>query len=177
MVDQGNPRAALEYARRAHQDADYLGYIYGQSYSAFLQARCQTAFANYRHAENLLKDAGELLISCGLAANISAIRSLEAEIHLVKTQYLKSRQIQASIVATIQPATFNAIMTNLYIAHVDITLGADSKLILERLKTCQTQCKALSGVRNMNTKHMVQTGFAILHLREGDYDAANLMFA
>jgi hypothetical protein len=55
------------------------------------------------------------------------ISSWQAEIHLVKSEYLESCNLQVAIASSCQPTSYNAIMANLNMVFIDIATGADSK--------------------------------------------------
>jgi hypothetical protein len=96
MLNTGNPLRALEYAKKDEEYAVQLGDIYEQARSLFFQAWSYIIFANYRYAQILLESANNLWESCGLPQGGGldlAIRNLEAEIHLSKTEYKESHQM------------------------------------------------------------------------------------
>ncbi|KAJ7288828.1 hypothetical protein C8J57DRAFT_1495097 [Mycena rebaudengoi] len=136
MFNTGHPLRALVYAKKDEEYAGHLGDIYEQARSLYLQSRCSVIFTNYQHAQILLRSASNLWMSCGLPHGGQldmGLRHLEAEIHLRKTEYLESHQIQISIISNLQPrpTEYFALMASLNIALIDIATGVDSKVILE----------------------------------------------
>ncbi|KAJ7270477.1 hypothetical protein C8J57DRAFT_1605485 [Mycena rebaudengoi] len=178
MINLGDTLGAHKHAKKAQDYAGHLGDIYGMAYSMWLEAQCDIKLANYRQAQILLKSARELLNSCGLQGGTMdmGIRNLEAEIHLVKTEYLESKHIQAIIASTMQPKTYYSIMANLNIALIDIPTGVDAKVIRQNLNTCQDELTSLNGFARTATEVWVKTAFADLYLCEQDTRNANAMF-
>ncbi|KAJ7256944.1 hypothetical protein C8J57DRAFT_1721254 [Mycena rebaudengoi] len=70
---------------------------------------------------------------------------LLAQIHFVKSEYLESRKLQVAIASSCQPTSYGAILANLSNAFIDITTGADSKIILQNLDIARSHLKALDG--------------------------------
>ncbi|KAJ7149493.1 hypothetical protein C8R43DRAFT_951967 [Mycena crocata] len=179
MYNMGNIIDALEHAKKAEEFAVNLGDIYSQAGSIHLQAHCQTSFANYEHAQNLLENSRRLLNSCGLQGGVldMKIRNLEGEIHLERTQYLDSREIQVSVMSHLQPTSYAAIVANLNIALIDFATGIDSRLVKQRLETCSHQCEKLHGYFKTNMALCIDTVVADLNLRDGDQQKANHLFS
>ncbi|KAJ7218200.1 hypothetical protein C8J57DRAFT_1482861 [Mycena rebaudengoi] len=100
----------------------------------------------------------------------------KAEIHLVKSEYLESRKLQVVIASSCQPTSYVAILTNLNNAFIDITTGADSKIIHQNLDIAQSHLKALSGYPGRHTSLVADHAAAELCLRDGALGTANAMF-
>ncbi|KAJ7288924.1 hypothetical protein C8J57DRAFT_1215009 [Mycena rebaudengoi] len=110
------------------------------------------------------------------------LRHLEAEIHLGKTEYLESHQIQISIISNLQltQSGHHALMASLNMALIDISTGVDSKVILKNLEACGYHMRTfntLSGFNQILTLHMLDLATANLNLRDGNHVAANTMFS
>jgi hypothetical protein len=148
LIVTGKPLRALENANVAYICAENIGDIYGQAYSLHLQAICQEIMANYWHAQLLLEKCRDILAACGQQQSSLelTILNLQAEIHLKKSEYLESRKLQVVIASRCQPTSYDAILAKLNIAFIDITTGADSKVIQQNLDMAQSQLKALYGI-------------------------------
>ncbi|KAJ7279880.1 hypothetical protein C8J57DRAFT_1566856 [Mycena rebaudengoi] len=104
------------------------------------------------------------------------ILSQQAEIHLVKSEYLQSRNLQVTIVSSCQPTSYNAILANLNIAFIDIATGADSKIIHQNLDVVQSHLKAFYGIMGRHTCLSFDFVAAELCLRDQALGTANAMF-
>jgi hypothetical protein len=112
-----------------------------------------------------------MLAACGLkesALNLTILNQ-QAEIHLVKSEYLESRRLQVAIASSCQPTSHKAIQANLNIAFIDIAACVNSKLIRQNLDMAQPHLKA---------RHLclfVDYVAAELCLRDGTLGTANAM--
>jgi tetratricopeptide (TPR) repeat protein len=101
----------------------------------------------------------------------------EAEIHMYKTEYLESRQLHISMVSTLQPTRYLAIVANLNICFIDIVIGVDSKQVYQNLETCRCHIQSLSGFQQATTSGFLDVALAELYLRDGNHSAANATFS
>jgi tetratricopeptide (TPR) repeat protein len=178
LITTGKPLNALTHAKQAHRHAEHMGDMYLQAWSVWLQGRCHMQLANYWHAQILLQNASHILATVGQQQSRLelAILSHQAEIHLVKSEYLDSRKLQVAIVSSCQPTSYDAIMANLNIASIDIATGTKSKNIHQTLDMAQSHSKVLYGFRAKQTSLMADYVTAQLCLREGALGTANQMF-
>jgi hypothetical protein len=111
------------------------------------------------------------------------LRNLEAEIHLCKTEYLESHQINISIVSTLQPTGYHALMASINIALIDIATGVNSKVIFQNLETCRYHMKTFSEFKTSSALEQsllllsLDLVTADFNLREGNHIAANALFS
>jgi hypothetical protein len=105
------------------------------------------------------------------------IKGWQAEIHHLKTQYSESYEMQISITSTLSATRFRAILANVNSAFIDISTGEDSEFILQNLKTCQLNSDVLYGHAKMELRIWIDSIYATLYLRDGDYTGANAMFS
>ncbi|KAJ7249967.1 hypothetical protein C8J57DRAFT_1723780 [Mycena rebaudengoi] len=178
LIAIGKPLSALSHAKEAHQYAEHMGDIYLQAWSIWLQGRCHTILANYRHAQHLLQNSRDILAACGqqqsgLGFNIL---SQQAEIHLLKSEYLESRKLQVAIASSCQPTSHDAILANLNIVCIDIATGADQKIVRQNLDNCKFHGKAFYATRARRICLGADYGAAELRLRDGPHGAAREMF-
>ncbi|KAJ7277472.1 hypothetical protein C8J57DRAFT_1466013 [Mycena rebaudengoi] len=179
MFNTGDTVAAQEFSTRALEYAVHIGDIYAQARSLYIQSKCQTVFSHYQQSRILLRNGRELLKSCGLqGCSLDMIlANQEAEILLLKTQYIESRQIQVAIASTLQPTSYYAILTNLNIASIDIAIGLDSRLVRENLDTCRLAGKTLHGLYQTHLDLVSNTHDAELSLQDGDHTTASAIFS
>ncbi|KAJ7261954.1 hypothetical protein C8J57DRAFT_1633455, partial [Mycena rebaudengoi] len=178
LIVTGKPLRALENANVAYICAENIGNIYGQAYSLHLQAICQEIMANYWHAQLLLEKCRDILAACGQQQSSLelTILNLQAEIHLKKSEYLESRKLQVVIASRCQPTSYDAILAKLNIAFIDITTGADSKVIQQNLDMAQSQLKALYGFQSRQASLIADITAAELCLRDGAPGTAKALF-
>ncbi|KAJ7244223.1 hypothetical protein C8J57DRAFT_1242935 [Mycena rebaudengoi] len=138
LIFKGKLLSALAHAKEAHRYAEHIGDVYAQAWSLYLQAKCHRILANYQHDQFLLQKSTEILTACGQQQSTLglSILNLQAEVHLLKSEYLQSRNLQVAIASNCQPTSYYAILANLTIACIDIATGADSKLIHQNPDTC-----------------------------------------
>jgi tetratricopeptide (TPR) repeat protein len=109
----------------------------------------------------------------GLGLNIL---SQQAEIHLLKSEYLESRKLQVAIASSCQPNSHDAILANLNIVCIDIATGADQKIVRQNLDNCKFHGKAFYATRARRICLGADYGAAELCLRDGPHGAAREMF-
>ncbi|KAJ7290426.1 hypothetical protein C8J57DRAFT_1611276 [Mycena rebaudengoi] len=176
----GSILGALEYAKKAQDYAEYLGDIHAQATALFVQGRCQLMLSSYRSAQPLLECALHFLNCCGLQSGSLAlsIRNHAAEIHLLKTEYKESREMQVALASSIQRSTVHQqILAKLNIALIDICTGVDSKQVRQNLDNCKLHISKLHGFLQTLVGLLADQRYAYLALRDGDYNTANMMLA
>ncbi|KAJ7254526.1 hypothetical protein C8J57DRAFT_1657812 [Mycena rebaudengoi] len=178
LAETGKPLSALTHAKEAHRYAEHMGDIYLQARSLWLLGRCHIQLANYWHAQCLLQKTRHILGTLGQqqSALMLDILNQQAEIHLIKSEYLESRNIHVTIASSCQPPSYCAILANLNIASIDIATGVDSKLICQNLDKCQSRLKALYGFPARETSLTAAYVAADLCLRDGCHSDARRMF-
>ncbi|KAJ7254502.1 hypothetical protein C8J57DRAFT_1722081 [Mycena rebaudengoi] len=173
------PLSALTHAKEAYRYAEQIGDMFGQAWSLFLQGRCHLQMANYWQAQCLLQKASNMLATLSQQQSVlnSCILNWQAEIHLVKSEYLDSRSLQVVAAASsCQPTSYNAILANLNIALIDITTGADSKMIRQNLDISQSHLTALYGFSGRHLSVFIDYVAAELCLRDGAPETPSAMF-
>jgi tetratricopeptide (TPR) repeat protein len=179
LIATGKPLSALTHSKEAHRYAEHMGDIYGQAWSLYHQGRCHEILANYQHGQLLLQKSRDMLTACGQQESQLGhnILNLQAEIYLLKSEYLESRKFQVAIASSCQPTSYNAILANLNIAFIDIRTGVDSKIIHQNLQMVQSHLTALSGYSGRQTSNFSNSAAAELCVRDGTPGTANAMFA
>ncbi|KAJ7242053.1 hypothetical protein C8J57DRAFT_1477570 [Mycena rebaudengoi] len=178
LLDTEKPLSALTHAKEAYRYAEHIGDIRGQAWSLHLQGESHIYLSNYRHAQHLLQKSSHILATLGHqqgGLNLQ-ILSLQAEIHLVKSEYLESRKLQVAIASSCQATSYPGILANLNMATIDITTGADSKIIHQNLDIAQSHLKALYGFWARRLGTFSDYIAAELWLCDGALGTANAMF-
>ncbi|KAJ7255997.1 hypothetical protein C8J57DRAFT_1651396 [Mycena rebaudengoi] len=177
MIFTGKPLNALTHAKESHRCAEHMGDIYMQAWALSLQAKCHMHLSNYWHAQQLLQTSREMLTACGQQQSILGLLVLnhQAEIHLIKSEYLESRKLQVINASSCQPTSCSAITANLNIAGIDIATGAESKHIRKNLDLAQFHLKVLYGFIAKATSLIADYVAAELCLRDGALGTAREM--
>ncbi|KAJ7252445.1 hypothetical protein C8J57DRAFT_1474117 [Mycena rebaudengoi] len=171
----GKPLSALRHAKEAYRYAEHMGEIYLQASSLLLQGRCHTLLANYGHAQCLLQKSKHIQATLGQQQNVleHEVLSWQAEIHLIKSEYLESRHLQVALASSCQPTSYDAITANLNIVFIDIAIGAESKNIRQNLDTAHVHLKALYGYYGRRMCLIADYTAAELCLRDGALETTN----
>ncbi|KAJ7274045.1 hypothetical protein C8J57DRAFT_1714971 [Mycena rebaudengoi] len=176
LLVTGKPLSALTHAKEAYRYAEYIGDIHGQAGSLCIQGKSHIYLANYGHAQHLLQKSRHILATLGhqqSKLNVSILNH-QAEIHLVKSEYLESRKLQVAFASTCQATSYSALIANLNIAFIDINIGVDSKIIHQNLNIAQSHLKALYGYFGRYTSLIADHAAAELCLRDGALGTVNL---
>jgi tetratricopeptide (TPR) repeat protein len=136
------------------------------------------SLANYWHAQHLLQKSRHILATLGQQQSVLELDmlNLQAEIHLVKSEYLEACKLQVTIASSCQPTSYRAILANLNITFIDINTGADSKIIRQNLTMTQSHLKALYGSYGRHTSLIADYVAAELCLRDGTLGTVNALF-
>ncbi|KAJ7253210.1 hypothetical protein C8J57DRAFT_1722576 [Mycena rebaudengoi] len=178
LLYTGKPLSALTHAKEAYRYTEHIGNIHGQAWSLSIQGHSHIYLANYGHAQHLLQKSRHILATLGhqqSVLNIS-ILLLQAEIHLVKSEYLESRKLQVAIASSCQASSYHAILAKLNNAFIDITTGADSKIIHQNLDITQCHLKAMYGLLGRHLCTFSDYIAAELCLQDGALGTVNAMF-
>ncbi|KAJ7233078.1 hypothetical protein C8J57DRAFT_1578286 [Mycena rebaudengoi] len=178
LLNTGKPLSALTHAREAYTYAEHIGNIHGQASSLCFQGQSHIHLANYQHAQHLLQKSSHILATLSHQQSVLnlVILNLQAEIHLMKSEYLESRKLQVAIASSCQATSYSGIMANLSNAFIDIATGADSKIIHQNLDITQSHMKAFYGYFGRQTSLVADHVTAELCLRDGAIGLANAMF-
>ncbi|KAJ7187476.1 hypothetical protein GGX14DRAFT_611402 [Mycena pura] len=157
LYDMGNLADGRTHARKSQQIAAVLGDQVGQALAFRQEVLCCIGLGFFHDAAQLCRQ--------GFNADIVHNQILEAEIHLLKTEYPEACSIYKQIVCSTPPGYWKAIAL-LNIAVIDIARGAPaaSVHINLRLDAAISSFTSLAWIWNYVD--------AVLMLREGDAAAA-----
>ncbi|KAJ7260200.1 hypothetical protein C8J57DRAFT_1471812 [Mycena rebaudengoi] len=170
LLRTGKPLSALKHAEEAYRYAEHIGNIHGQAWSLRLQGTSHIYLANYWHAQHLLQKSRHILATLShqqSRLNLH-ILNLQAEIHLMKSEYLESHKLQVTIISSCQATSYHAILANLNNAFIDITTG--------NLNITQSHLKALYGYLGRHLCTFSDYIAAELCLRDGSLGTGNALF-
>jgi hypothetical protein len=178
LGDTGCHQEAYRYAKQAEKWSELLGDAHSQAAAISQQVHSCVYLGDLRRAQVLSARARDLLMACGLHGGVQdrIVRARLAEIHLLKTEYLESREINASLAALKVPGTawtLTSTFAHHNLAVLDIALGAPSELILRNLSIAREQFNMAQW--SLGNSRCDAT-LAALHLREGEILRAKRLF-
>ncbi|KAJ7902459.1 hypothetical protein B0H13DRAFT_2513217 [Mycena leptocephala] len=173
----GDHPGAQVHAYEAQRLASIEGDLYKEAEALRLMSICHYTSGNYKQSIPLCNRARDLLylcgmVSCGLDHDIL---NTQAEIHLLKSEYVEARSIHCMILqessANQSPYTYSITLVN--IAEIDVSIGAAKENV-------QSNCNLARNI--FNTADLAgevvacDIVLADLYLREGNFLAAKTIF-
>ncbi|KAJ7875680.1 hypothetical protein B0H13DRAFT_2549611 [Mycena leptocephala] len=125
-LDTGAYLPAQIYAHKAQKLAELSGNLYQGARALFVRAVCSMYFGNYQDSIIQLQRAREILGICGMSGGDIdyAITTIQAEVHLRKSEYAEARSIHTKIVKNSSVDVRSHIYAPLNIAIIDVIIGA-----------------------------------------------------
>lgn len=112
-------------ARQAQRLAKLAANLSEEGNALFSEALCCTALGDYLNSSLLLHKAKELKGLCGMIGASDSFISLEAEVHLLKSEYAEARSIHRQLIdSTPQNNTYGHAFALLNISQIDVMIGA-----------------------------------------------------
>ncbi|KAJ7192412.1 hypothetical protein GGX14DRAFT_578129 [Mycena pura] len=169
MHQKGNFTDGRTHARKAQQIAVILGYQFGQAEGFRQEAICCIGLGLFDDAAKLCRQVGDLMFMMGLQGSNADIRAqlIEAEIHLLKTEYPAACSIYTQIVCSTPPG-YQRALAILNIAIIDIAMGAPAASV-------HTNLDAAKPVLITFNPSLCDGVDAALMLREGDVAVARMI--
>ncbi|KAJ7256561.1 hypothetical protein C8J57DRAFT_1649890 [Mycena rebaudengoi] len=168
---------ALQYSQTTYSLAESTGYptIVGyQALATYGTSMDKLGLSTFKEKVTYIwQTIGMLNIVC---KNPDTSWLLLVEIHLVKSEYLESHKPQVAIASSCQPTSHKGILANLNMAIIDITTGADSKIIHQNVKITKSHLRALYGYFGKHTSLVADSVAAELCLRDGAIGTVNALF-
>ncbi|KAF8164615.1 hypothetical protein K438DRAFT_1857718 [Mycena galopus ATCC 62051] len=170
--------SGLNHASVAWKLAKLSGDLYQQARANQEGAMCSIGLGEYQQCAAQLQSARELLCMCGMSGGSvdRSITVLQAEVHLLKSEYSQCRDINSYLVENTSPqenSLFHAIAL-LNIAQIDTIIGVASQEVYHNLHS------AREIFRNDNhpkeTLFMCDTVQASMELRDGEFTRARDTF-
>ncbi|KAJ7159686.1 hypothetical protein C8R46DRAFT_1287162 [Mycena filopes] len=136
-----------------------------------------TYLGDYHRAMTEIHKGKELLALCGMtnSAIYNKLLHIQAEIHLLKSEYVEARQIHATNLreSGLDPSSGDYVITLVSIAEIDILIGTRRELISQTLETADKTCISTHYLRGHTLCDLYS---AHLNLREGDPASARTLF-
>ncbi|KAJ7046392.1 hypothetical protein C8F04DRAFT_1064144 [Mycena alexandri] len=171
----GDNEGGRFFAKRARQCADSLGDIYGASLAIAQEADCCCSLGDFREAARLCAESRELLRACGLEGGMIDLKAqiFQAEIHMLKTEYLDARAANTRILSTPHRSAFQAALARINLALIDVALGGQPNAIRLHVDIASSE---LTELRFPLGTYLCNIVYADLHLGAGNASEAESLF-
>lgn len=178
MLSSGNFQGAQEHAQKAKEYATCLGDLFAQALSLRLQGKFRMIAADYRGAQLLFREAGNLIECSGLRGGTldRNLKSCEAEIHISKTEYQEARELETAITSMCRPTSYDYILAHLNIVLIDIATGIDSLVVHKNLENCKLHIRGLYGFQQEDLTTVADIALATQYTRDGNWQSAKIIF-
>ncbi|KAJ7885238.1 hypothetical protein B0H13DRAFT_1889659 [Mycena leptocephala] len=162
------------HAIEAQQLSRLSANLFDEAVALQIDAMCSMDLGNYQESMTQLYRARELLHICGMsgAAVDHNIRTCQAEVHLLKSEYGKARSINIQIIETTSDENpqFHAIAL-LNIAEIDEKIGRAAKDVYQNLDKANEIFSDFNDQISIINCEVVQ---AAMHLREEKFALAKV---
>ncbi|KAJ6619281.1 hypothetical protein B0H10DRAFT_2369576 [Mycena sp. CBHHK59/15] len=170
MALTGKPVDAQIHATKAQEYAECLGDLGGQTRALYIQALCSRILGDFQEAIEFCQEARTVLTTCGLGGGALDLSILveEAEVHVLKTEYMEAQHIHesiASIVAPGQPPKYNSTISKVNLRLIHIATGTQLDLVGHDLDAAKDVFKT-SFAYPLGVLYC-DMAYADLHLRQG----------
>ncbi|KAJ6496360.1 hypothetical protein C8R45DRAFT_926865 [Mycena sanguinolenta] len=168
----GDYSTSYKYASKAQQLSDLSMDLYDSARALHLQAYSSTFLGNYHKSLEKLHAARENLEICGMSGGLldSYVSLDQAEIHLLKSEYLQAQGIYNDTAEAISPGVHAYAVLNL--AYIGIQIGCSATDIYEKINIAARIFKSTQHPNLVQCK-IVE---ACLNLREHTFDLAQREF-
>jgi tetratricopeptide (TPR) repeat protein len=173
-LDTGAYLTAQIYARKGQKLAELSGNLYQRARALFVIATCSMYFGNYQDSIIQLQRAREILGICGMSGGDidSTLTTIQAEVHLRKSEYAEARSIYTKIVknSSVDHHGRSHTYALLNIAIIDVIIGTTEQEVRQNLDM------ARSIFKHPSEPIYCDMILADLQLREKDKAAASTLF-
>ncbi|KAJ7936918.1 hypothetical protein B0H13DRAFT_1852980 [Mycena leptocephala] len=163
------------HANEARRLANWSGNLYHEAVSLRILAQCTCQLGDCRNSIAHLRRAKEILGICGLAGGQteSLIKSDEAEVHFLKSEYIDARSIHAQIQENTSQNPIGRAFALVNIAEIDILIGATEDTVQQKLNEATTIFSTMKYSYGITCCKLI---LADVKLREGDTQSAMTLF-
>jgi tetratricopeptide (TPR) repeat protein len=138
-TNSGDFSGAKEDASESQRVAKITGNLYIEACALWVEAISWQWLGNYGHSISLLDRATCLMDLCGMSNGElhTGIRTTQAEIHRLKSQYMDARSIQTYILQdnTADDNPFHHALALLNIVQIDVEIGGTEDDVLRNINT------------------------------------------
>ncbi|KAJ7436618.1 hypothetical protein FB451DRAFT_1453784 [Mycena latifolia] len=173
----GDYTAAWKHAYEAEKLAKISGNPYKEAWALRIESMCWYALGSYKHSISLCKRARELLFLCSMSGGAlkNSILSMQADVHLVKSEYLEARNIWTQLMhdCSMEQNPYQHAMALLSIAQTDVESGVLGHEFSPNLDTASKVFPSMGLTREIVWCDAVR---AALNVKEGDFRKAKCHF-
>ncbi|KAJ7480754.1 hypothetical protein FB451DRAFT_1446776 [Mycena latifolia] len=171
----GDYSAAQVHAYESQRLARISANFYGEAMALRIGALCSNSLGSYSTSIASFQRATDLLALCGLSGGELdlAIRSNQAEIHRVKSEYVEALNIQTQILHKIEQDPYQGAFALLNIAQIDVEMNTSKHLVQGNIDKALSTFNAIGDSRAIVYSDATR---AALNLREGNYLEAKILF-
>ncbi|KAJ7457424.1 hypothetical protein FB451DRAFT_1509702 [Mycena latifolia] len=168
---------AREHAYESQRLAKISGDLFREAWALHVECRSWYALGSYNHSLLLARRARDLLSLCAMSGGEvdGGILSDQAEVHLLKSEYVEARGIHTQILRTVSidqyPYAHATALLN--IAQIDVELGTLSDGVHRNLDTAK---QLFSCMRYSMGFILCDMFMAALNVNEGDLLKASSLF-
>jgi tetratricopeptide (TPR) repeat protein len=172
----GNYHTSQVHAREARKLSKLSANLLQLCVAHQIQAWCSRYLGNYKESTSHLHRAREIIKICGLSGGYRDwhLAVDQADIHLVKSEYIQAGVIYSQIVKSTSPEQ-NAeayALSLLNIAHLDITMGNPG----DAYKKIDEAAETFSSIHDPHGVTYCDMFRADMQLREGQFDMVQARF-
>ncbi|KAJ7123522.1 hypothetical protein C8R44DRAFT_917625 [Mycena epipterygia] len=174
LWNTGDYPAAQIHGHRAERLAQLCGDLHDESCALWIEAICARDLGDYKSCMTFLHRARRLLELCGISQGGMdyTIMNIEAETHLLKSEYVQAHGIYTERLLNVQNKYFHPnILLNL--AEIDIIIGASSQDVHQSLDKAR---ETFTATGNLHALGYCDISLGQLHLRDRESCAAKLIF-
>ncbi|KAJ7875978.1 hypothetical protein B0H13DRAFT_2549340 [Mycena leptocephala] len=173
----GDHRAAQGHAYESQRLAKISSDLFIEAKALHVEAVCWTSLGNYQQSISLCNRARDLSSLCGLSGGEldHSLKSLQAEVHRLKSEYGQARIIHAHILQNVwldqDPYKHAIVLFNF--AQIDGQIDAPQDVVQRNIDWARTIFSDVGDLRMTSLCDVVQ---AELSLRKGDVQGAKTIF-
>ncbi|KAJ7123554.1 hypothetical protein C8R44DRAFT_735200 [Mycena epipterygia] len=174
LWNAGDYPAAQIHAQHTQRLAQLSGDLFMESFALWFEALCAQQLGDYKSCTTLWPRATRLLDLCGMSQSnmYHTITTIEAETHLLKSEYAQARSIHTEHLSNVQNKLSYA-KSLLNLAEIDIIIGANPQDVHQNLDKAREEFTTIGALRLLGHCDVTLGQF---HLRERETHAAKLIF-
>jgi tetratricopeptide (TPR) repeat protein len=173
----GDCLTARLHACEAQRLAGISGNLYDEARALCIEALAWTHLGNYKQSMSLYTRAREFLVLCGMSGKNmdQRIRSNQAHIHLLKSEYHEAHNIQTQILqeCPVHMSPFDHGYALLNLAEIGVFMSAPKEEVQQDIERARKIFLPMKQIHELTISDMIM---ADLYLREGDMLAAEALF-
>ncbi|KAJ7142090.1 hypothetical protein C8R43DRAFT_1131082 [Mycena crocata] len=173
----GHYRESIESSMEVIRLARIMGSVPHECNGLMDEALSRSHLGELRQVQSICLQTRQLVQASGLDGSNReiAILDMEAEVHLLKSEYIQARDLNTAVLQMTSPDVMPYFHANalIFVAHLCILIGVDESEIREKLKTAKELTDKLGWT---SRKIMCEQEFAALALYLGDTQSAHAAF-